>query len=97
MENNVYFHVTSPNHSKAVIVIGKEKFTVKANTDPLIVTMPVGRVNQVKIKAIKDFINRVGANKTYDKEIFIPNEDTIMDVFISIGKAVVTIEIKPRQ
>ena len=96
MENNVYFHVTSPNHSKAVIVIGKEKHTVKANTDPLIVTMPVGRVNQVKIKAVKDFINRVGANKTYDKEIFIPNEDTIMDVFISIGKAIVTIEIKPR-
>jgi len=96
MENNVYFHVTSPNHSKALIVIGKEKYTVKANTDPLIVTMPVGRVNQVKIKAIKDFINRVGANKTYDKEIFIPNEDTIVDVFISIGKAIVTIEIKPR-
>ncbi|MBR4581667.1 MAG: hypothetical protein IKO32_10580 [Lachnospiraceae bacterium] len=96
MENNVYFHVTSPNHSSAVIVIGKEKHKVKANTDPLIVTMPVGRVNQVKIKAIKDFFNKVGTNKTYDKEIFIPNEDTIMDVFISIGKAVVTIDIKPR-
>ena len=54
-------------------------------------------MNQVKIKAIKDFLTRVGANKTYLKEIFIPNEETIMDVFISIGKAVVTIDIKPRQ
>lgn len=97
MENNVYFHVTSPNHSKAVIVIGKEKYTVKANEDPLIVTLPVGRVNQVKIKAIKDFLNRVGTNKTYTKEIFIPSEDIITDVFISIGKAIVTIDIKPRQ
>lgn len=96
MENNVYFHVTSPNHSKAVIVIGREKYTVKANTDPLIVTMPVGKMNQVKIKAVKDFLNAVGGNKTYVKEIFIPNEETIMDVFISIGKAIVTIDIKPR-
>ena len=96
MENNVYFHVTSPNHSKAVIVIGKEKYTVKANEDPLVVTMPVGKVNQVKIKAIKDFINRIGSNKTYTKEIFVPNEETITHVFISIGKAVVTIDIKPR-
>ncbi len=96
MENNVYFHVTSPNHSKAVIVIGKEKYTVKANEDPLVLTMPVGKVNQVKIKAIKDFINRIGSNKTYTKEIFVPNEETITDVFISIGIAVVAIDIKPR-
>ncbi len=86
MENNVYFHVTSPNHSKAVIVIGKEKYTVKANEDPLVVTMPVGKVNQVKIKAIKDFINRIGSNKTYTKEIFVPNEETITDVLSASEK-----------
>lgn len=96
MENNVYFHVTSPNHSKAVIHIGKEKYTVKANEEPLIVTVPVGRAVQVKIKAIKDFFNKVGSNKTYVKQVFVPDENAVVDVFISIGKAIVTIDIKNR-
>ena len=102
MNNNVFFHVSSnSNLSKAVIKFREGnknvKYTVHANKEPLIVTFPTGQQTMVKIKAVKSFFTRVGTNKTYTKQIFVPNEDSIIDVFISIGKAVVQIDIKPRQ
>ncbi|MBR3039343.1 MAG: hypothetical protein IKI20_01615 [Lachnospiraceae bacterium] len=97
MQNNVYFHCNSPYAgAKMVVVVNRQTYTVPRNQDPLVLTFPVGVNVSVKIKGIKSFWNGTGANKTYTREVFVPNENAIVDVMVSIGKAVVSIDIKER-
>ena len=97
MQNNVYFHVNSAYAgSKAVIVVNNRKYELARNADPLVFTFPVGQTVPVKIKGIKSFLVGTGANKTYTRQIFVPTEQSIIDIFTTIGKGVVQIDIKER-
>ncbi len=95
MQNNVIFHVTSgAKWSKAKIVIAGQKYTVKCD-ESVPFTFPVG-VTEVAIKPIKGYLQAMTGNKTYHRQIYIKSENSVVDVHISIGRAVVKINIYDR-
>lgn len=97
MQNNVFFHCNSPYAgAKTVVTVNRQSYTIPRNQNPLVLTFPVGVNVPVRIAGIKSFWNGVGGNKTYARDIFVPNEGAIIDVTVTIGKAVVSIDIRER-